>query len=297
MEQSEGFTMDTAATTPSPPKSPTSTDSLPTSRTNLQNPAFVSPCCSNATGNNSFSSTTTPYSKIAVSPQFDTLYEKSHDSVFESTINDLDTTGSSSKRKRKTSPESVSGILYKRKRDLSYSEKSRKKISEFFKTPINYFNNRRRTIGAVNKTLNESVMSSSGIFDVNIVENLDKLNDSVLSKSGKKSRRSLFNRAFMSSKSKRDRKLSTLNATRLSFGDSSECDGLENFNASCFPAIPAYPVPDCETCQLKEREHLGHPLSHAVVLTSFHYKPACTFEMKLKNSDTSSVCFKSKNCF
>lgn len=267
--------MDTAATTPPPQKSPTSTDSLPTSRTNLQNPAFVSPCCSSATGNSSFSSTTTPFSKIAISPQFDTLYEKSHDSIFESTTNDFNTTeGSSSKRKRNTSPDSSSGILYKRKRDLSYSEKSRKKISEFFKTPINYFANRRRTIGAVNKTLNDSVMSSSGIFDVHIVENLDKLNDSVLSKSGKKSRRSLFNRAFLSSKSKRDRKRNTLNATRLSFGDTSECDGLENLNASCFPAIPAYPVPDCESCQLKEREHLGHPLSHAVVLTSFHYTPA-----------------------
>lgn len=275
MEPSEIFNVDASATTPPP----TSTDSQASSRTNLQNLAFLlSPSSSIPTSNNSICSSATPFSKIAISPQFDTLYEKSHDSIFESTTNDLEGTGSSSKRKRKISPDN-SGVLYKRKRDFSYSEKSRKKISEFFKTPINYFTNRRRTIAAVNKTLNESVMSSSGIFDVHIVENLDKLDNSVVSKGGKKSRRSLFSRALNASKSKRDRKRNTLNATRLSFGDTSECDGTENFNASCFPSIPAYPVSDCESWQLKQREHLGPSLSHAVVLTSFHYKFVCTFEM------------------
>lgn len=271
--------MGTPATSPPPPKSPISTEPLATSCTNLQNTAFDSPSNSSTTGN-SFSNTATPFSKIAVSPQFDTLYEKSHDSMFESTINDLDVTGSSSKRKRKSSPENES-VLYKRKRDLSYSERSRKKISEFFKTPINYFTNRRRTIGAVNKTLNESVMSSSGIFDVNVVENLDKLDGSVMSKGDKKGRRSLFSRAFSSSKSKRDKKRTALNAKRLSFGDSSECDGSENFNSSCFPAIPSYPTSDPEPWQLKEREHPGPLISHAVVLTSFHYNSRVRLKCRL----------------
>lgn len=269
MEQSEVFSMDTAqATPPPPPKSPSSTESLVASRTNLQNPAFISPSTSSATGNSSICSTATPFSRIAVSPQFDTLYEKSHDSIFESTVNELNFTSSSGKRKRMISPDENS--ICKRKRDISYSEKSRRKISEFFKTPVNYFANRRRTIGVMNKTLNESVMSTSGIFDVQIVENLDKLNDSSISKSGKKSRRSLFCRAFRSSKSKRKR--NNLNATKLSFGDTSECDGAENFNASCFPDIHAYPVPDCESWKLKEMGYPGPPISHAVVLTSFHYE-------------------------
>lgn len=269
MEQSDVFSMDApSATPPPPPKSQSSAESLVTSRTNLQSSAFISPSTSSLTGNSSFCSTATPFSKIAVSPQFDTLYEKSHDSIFESTVNDLNATGSSSKRKRKLSPEDNSAYS-KRQRDLSYSEKSKKKISEFFKTPINYFANRRRTMSAMSKTLNESVISSSGFFDVDVVENLDKLSDSVLSKDGKKSRRSLFSRAFSSSKSKRDRKRNTLNATKLSFGDTSECDGLENFNASCFPALHAYPVPDCESRKLKEMGYPGSPISHTVVLTSF----------------------------
>lgn len=271
MEQSEVFNVDAPSATPPPsPKSPSSTESLVTSCTNLQNPAFISPSTSSVTGNNSFCSNATPFSKIAVSPQFDTLYEKSHDSIFESTINDLNVTGSSGKRKRKTSPDDIND--YKRKRDMSYSEKSKKKISEFFKTPINYFSNRRRTISAINRTFNESVMSSSGIFDVDVVENLDKLSNSTLSNGGKKIRRSLFNRAFSSSKSKRDRKRSTLNATKLSFGNTSVCDGEENLNASCFPAIPAYPVSDSESWKLKEMGYPGPPISHTVVLTSFHYK-------------------------
>lgn len=269
MEQSSVFSMDAPSTPPPPPKSPSSTESYATSRTNLQYPAFTSPSTSSVTGNNSFCSTATPYSKIAVSPQFDTLHEKSNDSVFESTVNDLNVSGSSGKRKRKMLEEDNGD--YKRKRDLSYSEKSRKKVSEFFKTPINYIANRRRTISTMNKTLNDSVLSTSGIFDVDVVENLDKLNESLLSRGGKKIRRSLFSRAFNSSKSKREKKRNTLNATKLSFDDTSECDGGENFNTSCFPAIQAYPIPGSESRKLKEMGYSGSPISRTVVLTSFHY--------------------------
>lgn len=287
MEQSQAFGMEESATPAALPKSPSSTDSFLTPRTNLNNPAFLCPSTSSATtGSNSFCSTATPFSRIAVSPQFDTLYEKSQDNIFESTVNDLNITSSSGKRKRKASADCNSSF-YKRKRDLSYSEKSRKKISELFRTPISYFTNRRRTISVMNKTLNDSVMSSSGIFDVDVVENLDKLDDSTVSKREKKSRRSLFSR--MSSKSKRDKKRNTLNATKLSFGDISECDGVENFNASCFPAIHAYPAHDCESWKLKEMEYPGASISHAAVLTSFHY----TFEIL----GISNAYFRSKNCF
>lgn len=139
------------------------------------------------------------------------------------------------KRKRKfVSPDQPNSSI-KRKRDKSYSERKRK-VSDFFKTPINYFSNRRRTIDAA--TLNDSVVSTSGVFSVDVVQNLSYCND-VTPRAQKCSKKNLFSRTFSRSKSK---KMSDLNATRLSFGGHNEIDGREKLNASCFPDISLNPV-------------------------------------------------------
>lgn len=278
--------MEAATASPPNPTSSTADSVTPCSSTNTQRSIFTSPKRNNNSSSNVHSAT--PYSRIAMAPAFETLYEKSHDDICSSQINDtvfdttvdlttppgdLNVTNSFTRRKRKiVSPDSPS-IKFKRKRDLSQSEKSRKKISEIFKTPINYFANRRRTISVMNKSLNDSFMSSSGVFDVHVVENLNKLDDSSFAKDKKKIRKSLFDRALSSSKFRKVRKRrSDLNATKLSFSDVSVCDGLDNMNASCFPDFPAYPAPDCEPLRNRERprEHPGPSFSHAVVLTSFH---------------------------
>lgn len=275
MDQTKIYDMDTASAPLSP--KPSSTSSITTPCTDRSNKSSFS---------NPSTTTTTPYSKIAISPEFETLYEKSNDNCvldntfFNTTNNfDLNQTNSSSKRKRKLASPDSSIISNKRKCDASYSEKSRKKISEFFKTPINYFSSRRRTIGVVNKSLNESVLSSSGIFDVSTVENLNKTSNESFSK---KVRNSLFSRTFSSAKLKRGKKkVKNLNCTRLSFGDTSECDGVDNLNSSCFPDISALPVTDSEMWMHRQQaqEHPGPSFSHASVLTSFQFIQGVTLKI------------------
>ncbi|KAJ8956916.1 hypothetical protein NQ318_014335 [Aromia moschata] len=181
------------------------------------------------------------------------LHENSRDNNL---INDLDSicldqsfeSGSLSfKRKRKfISPEQPS-VSVKRKRDKCYSER-KKKVSNFFKTPINYFSNRRRTIDAAtfNQSLNDSVVSTSGIFNVETVQNLSALNDGEITPRGvqKRNKKNLFTRTFSSSKFRRckSKKNLDLNATKLSFGDPCEVDSREKLNASCFPDISLNPV-------------------------------------------------------
>ncbi|KAJ8983138.1 hypothetical protein NQ317_014713 [Molorchus minor] len=182
----------------------------------------------------------------------ETLHEKSQDDNLVSDLSNIcfdqsfETSNMSVKRKRKfISPEQPS-FLVKRKRDKSYSEK-KKKVSSFFKTPINYFSNRRRTIDAAsfNQTLNESVISSSGIFNVETVQNLSTYNDNELTPCGvqKRVKKNLFSRTFSSSKFKsKPKRNADLNATKLSFGESSEVDSREKLNVSCFPDFSLNPI-------------------------------------------------------
>lgn len=180
------------------------------------------------------------------------------------------------KRKRKwVSPEQPNASV-KRKRDKSYSER-KKKVSEFFKTPLNYFSNRRRTIDAAtfNQSLNESVISSSGIFNVDTVQNLNAFNENELTPrvAQKRVKKNLFSRTFSSSKFNRgkSKKSLDLNATKLSFGEPSEAD-KEKLNASCFPDISFNPTSGntCELSSAHTKASGRSSVSAAVVLTSFH---------------------------
>ncbi|KAJ8972508.1 hypothetical protein NQ314_000152 [Rhamnusium bicolor] len=190
----------------------------------------------------------------------ETLHENSRDDNLVSELdsicfdNSFESTNLSFKRKRKFASPEQPTILVKRKRDKSHSER-KKKVSNFFKTPINYFSNRRRTIDAAsfNQSLNESVISSSGIFNVETVQNLSSYNENEVTPRGvqKRLKKNLFTRTFSSSKFTRSKskKNLDLNATKLSFGEPSEMDCIEKLNASCFPDISLNPVP-INTCEL-----------------------------------------------
>ncbi|KAF2898592.1 hypothetical protein ILUMI_07582, partial [Ignelater luminosus] len=195
----------------------------------------------------------------------ETLYEQSHDNYvdpndtcFDDTIithcPELNKTGSSAKRKRQVALSPDTSFLSKRRRDLSYSENTRKRISSLFRTPIDYFSNRRRTINGptINKNLNSSVISSSGIFDVHITENLahcgktDSTPNSILRTSLRGSRnvkKNLFKRTFSSTKFKK-RLNRKSRVTDLNASNASEIDGRDNCNVSCFPDISSCIAPD-----------------------------------------------------
>lgn len=209
----------------------------------------------------------------------ETLHEKSRDN----TINDIDNSRFhqslniscseySGKRKRKISCSEQPDVKLKRRKDKCVSEK-KNKVANLFKTPLNYFSNRRRTIdtSGFNQSLNQSVVSSSGLFNVDLIENLSVLNDStqttpIHSKSGRKS---LFARTFSSSKFSRNKlKKCNLNATRLSFCENSDYEGFEQLNASCFPSISCNPTPHSELRSDYTRDVRGPSGPTLSVLTS-----------------------------
>lgn len=206
----------------------------------------------------------------------ETLHENSKDvNEMDSVCFDqsFDPNATPQKRKRKfVSPDQPS-TLVKRKRDKSYSERKRK-VSDFFKTPINYFSSRRRTIDTTfSQTLNESIISSSGVFAVETVQNLSYCNENDLTPRAtqKRTKKNLFSRTFSSSKFSRSKskKTSDLNATRLSFA---EADGREKMNASCFPDISLNPVFTNATSELSSeysRVLRRTSVPAAAVLTSF----------------------------
>lgn len=219
----------------------------------------------------------------------ETLHENSKDDTI---INDMDSVcfdqsfdpnATPQKRKRKfVSPDQPSSLV-KRKRDKSYSERKRK-VSDFFKTPINYFSSRRRTIDATtfNQNLNESVLSSSGIFNIETVQNLSYCteNNHTPRQSQKRSKKNLFSRTFSSSKFSRNksRKTSDLNATKLSFAEPNEVDGKEKLNASCFPDISFNPVFTNATSELgseNSRALRRTSVPAIAVLTSFLHSTLC----------------------
>ncbi|CAH1117797.1 unnamed protein product [Phaedon cochleariae] len=241
MDNAEVYTLEAASAPLSPTKAKPQENSPPP-----QPKTPKTPSQQNNNQNGTFSNCFKASQSIAC---LETLHENSHDN------NELDSicfdqsfepNGTPQKRKRKfASPEQPS-ILVKRKRDKSYSERKRK-VSEFFKTPISYFSNRRRTIDAssFNQSLNESVISTSGVFNVDTVQDLSAYNDTELTPRGvqKCPKKNLFARTFSSSKfSKKLRKNADLNATKLSFGEPSDVDGKEKLNASCFPDISLNPV-------------------------------------------------------
>ncbi|XP_049822785.1 protein ECT2 isoform X2 [Aethina tumida] len=233
MEQSEVFTLEPTSGPLSPKPKPPEPVASPVPVQNTRTPSQLNSCC--ITG--MFSSKTQTMSCL------ETLKETSQDELsngmdsmcFEQSF-DLNSTHAGYRKRKFPSPEQ-SSVNAKRKRDKSYSEK-RKKVTEFFKTPINLFSNRRRTIDATSfsQSMNDSVLSSSGVFNVETVQNLSCYNDDT-PRGVKRLKKSLFNRTFSSSKFLRSskNKKCDLNATRLSFGEAEEPDGADKINASCFP--------------------------------------------------------------
>lgn len=190
MEHAEIYTLEAASAPLSPrsskfgPDAPTYQTSSPSGKSKTPK----TPSYHNGTNNLSFSNCFKANQSNAC---LETLHENSHDDnidCMDSICFDqsFDPNLTPQKRKRKFNSPEQSSILVKRKRDKSYSER-KKKVSEFFKTPINYFSNRRRTIDAssfINQSLSESVISSSGIFNVDVVQNLSFFNDKEMTPQG-----------------------------------------------------------------------------------------------------------------
>ena len=221
--------------------------------------------------------TNTPYTKSSV--HLETLHEKSNDELNNTFLDmqrlNLDVS-SSFTRKRKITPGDSATHTFKRKRDLSYNECNKSKMSDLFKTPLRYLSQRRRTIGIGSvPSFNDSVLSTSGVFDVDTVENLSRrsFTPSVLrnvhnaDEKGGKICKNLFKRTFSMSKFNKhsNRRKASLNSSILSVGES-EYDDSEQLNSTCFPDFslnPLYPT------QLRSNrtEHRGQALTHTLVLT------------------------------
>ncbi|KAF5277685.1 hypothetical protein FQR65_LT03665 [Abscondita terminalis] len=201
-----------------------------------------------------------------------TLHESSQDfNDFDDTVTvDFNRSTSSSKRKRQSTP---SPDKNKRRRDLSYSEHTRKRISNFFRTPLGYFSNRRRTInGPTLVQQNSSVVSASGIFEVEMFENLSSFGKNLLTphaetrtslRNKKNIKKNLFQRTFSSTKFKKPFKDKRCD---LNVSNYSEVDGRESFNASCFPDFSSYAIPDELTSSTVNRMEPPGPFTHAVVV-------------------------------
>ncbi|XP_018330575.1 uncharacterized protein LOC108740672 [Agrilus planipennis] len=226
---------------------------------------------------------------IKSTPYLETVLEKSHDNCVSSrnAINDnLNATVdvfSSSKRKTNSNL----GSDAKRRRNLSYSEKNvkSKRISEFFRSPFDYLSNRRRTIGvAATASNNQNVFSTSGAFEVDVVDDLRRLNDSRDSSgvfsNGKDVRnslvrKSLFARTFSSAKFKkvprRRNKKTDFDASSVLISENSICDGARDpMNASCFPDLSTSFMPDAYESRNQQRVCTGsstRPFTNSVVLT------------------------------
>lgn len=245
----------------------------------------------------------TPYMKSSKKSQIlETLHEKSNDNpinetfldnTIDSRIDSLNATNSS-KRKRKFVSPDQSNIVIKRKRDISYSDVTKKKISHLFRTPINYFSNRRRTIGEpVNQSINDSILSSSGLFDVETIENLNRLDSSNISISSSvsrtcnKIRKNLFTRTFSSTKFGRElkktfSKKSDLNSANTSINSSFVYDGFDRMSCSSFLEPDPLPKLHCEVqvSSKRKKEPCGYP-AHSVVLTSFHTTSFLSMKLNL----------------
>lgn len=283
MDQAETFTIEANSASLSPKASTTSLVSPSSSCCNVNNVhKVVSP--SKNCNISKCAVAVTPYSKVNLNiTHLETLHEKSNDNCvtdlnntfLDTTDNlqrlDLDNTSSAKRKRKMNSPEKYNS---KRRKDLSYSETRKRKISDFFKTPLGYLSNRRRTIGGgsgMNQSLNESVISSSGVFNVRTVQNLSQI-DVTPNKSSsktKKIRKNLFLRTFSSSKFRYSGigRKSDLNSTKSSLGDVSEVEG-EKMNASCFPDFSLNPLLESETQIHRNRRDLqGQALTNTVVLT------------------------------
>lgn len=211
----------------------------------------------------------------------ETLYERSND-VDITVRNDFDDTicselneTTSSKRKRSLTITSNSSFLSKRRRDLFYnSEQSKRKISDIFRTPIQYFSNRRKTINDLNdKSINESVVSTSGLFEVETIQNLTKLTPNIDKETidTKRIRKKLFTRSF----SRTSRKCSNSNKFSSNNNNGNNEVEYDRLNVSCFPEISSLSINKyddfCETRSNNGNVDIGeHPVNHSVVLTSFH---------------------------
>lgn len=271
MDQAEAYTLEANSAS----HTPKSLSDASTISSNINNNPYPITNAQTPFNRKSILSTT---SSVTTNTPFkmETLHEKSND-LDGTIISQMDKTNSS-KRKRKLLSPSNSFISIKRRRDLCYSDSTKRKFTQILRTPIQYFANRRRTISDLtdhHQDVNESVISSSGLFDVETVENLhDLMPSNIKHVNTKKIRKSLFTRTFSASKfGKSTRSRKGLNITKLSFDDS-EIDGNERLNVSCFPEISSQSSSNSDICETRlcsnGKQEFGQPLTHAVVLTSFH---------------------------
>lgn len=206
----------------------------------------------------------------------DTLYERSNDddcivrNEFDDTIcSELNET-TSSKRKRKLTISCNNSFLSKRRRELYYSEQSKRKFSDIFRTPMQYFANRRKTINDLNDTsINESVASTSGLFEVETVQNLSELtpnNKKIID--AKRIRKKLFTRSFNRTSRK------GLNLNKLSSTNGNNEAEYNRLNVSCFPEISSLSIKSNDYCETRNNngnlDNGEQPVNNSVVLTSFH---------------------------
>lgn len=192
----------------------------------------------------------TPYVKLTKA--METLHEKSNDFNSDS----LDSSTCSSRKRKLLSPATNT---IKRRKNICYSESTKRKFSDLFRTPVGYFSNRRKTIATItNQTDDDSVLSNSGIFDVTLE------NQSTTS-SFRSVRKNLFSRTFSSTKFGRSLKRSS---SKRDFSMSeSEIDGNETLNSSCFPEILSQ-TKHYVTSETQRKK--GFSLTNNLVLTSFH---------------------------
>lgn len=197
------------------------------------------------------------------------LFEKTSNDCIRNELNDTiyselnDTT--LSKRKRTLSAANDL-FMSKRKKELYYSEESKRKISDLFRTPMQYFTSRRKTVNDINvdDSFAESVSSTSGLFEVETIQNLSELTPNNTRINMKRVRKKLFTRSFVKNAKK------CLNTTKLP-RESSELHYNEQLNISCFPEISSLSIKHNHCEAPCGKLDLGEPtLNHCLVLTSFH---------------------------
>lgn len=184
--------------------------------------------------------TTPPFTPSTPRTHLETVQEKSAEGSLDhnDTVIETDVRFGLLRRKRKTTTTPDTSFTIKRKRDLTYSD-SIKRTGSFFRTPLRYFSNRRRTIDSLSVSLNpdvslnDSIASSSGLFNVDALNDLSRLSEITLTTPGGSTKKNFFSRTF--SHARFNRKSKKPKMCDLDVTDR----GLDSLNSSCFPDLPS----------------------------------------------------------
>lgn len=221
------------------------------------------------------------FTPVRINPLLETVQEKSTDASpdrHDTTVIEADRRGSFlSRRKRKTNTTPETSFTIKRKRDLTYSE-TIKRTGSFFRTPLRYFSQRRRTIDPLSVslnpdlTLNDSVASSSGLFNVDALNDLSRLSEISLTTAttpggNAAAKKNFFARTFSHARF-------TAKRPKKAGGELDVTDrGLDGLNSSCFPDLPSLSL-DCTESRLRWRADFAAGTSGTAVLTYITLKPS-----------------------